>query len=41
MRPFAFRPRLHVFEVVGEVDGVEFVVNELSDVPREVIVPEK
>ena len=36
--PRALGPRLDVLEVVREVHGVELVVHELPDVPREVIV---
>ena len=36
--PRALGPRLDVLEVVREVHGVELVVHELPDVPREVVV---
>ena len=38
MGPPALGPRLDVLEVVREVHGVELVVHELPDVPREVVV---
>ena len=41
MAPLALGPGLDVLEVVREVDGVQLVVDELADVPREVVVPAK
>jgi hypothetical protein len=40
VRPLALGPRVHVLEVVGEVDGLELVVDKLANVPREVVVTE-
>lgn len=39
MRPRALPPRRDVAQVVREVDAVQLVVDELADVPGEVVVP--
>ena len=41
MGPQALAPRRNVPKVVSEVDSVELVVDELSYVPRQVVVPER
>ena len=39
VRPGAVAPRRDESQVVGEVDRVQLVVDELADVPGEVVVP--
>ena len=39
MRPFAFCPRIDVFEIVREIDGIQLAMDKLSDVPGKVVVP--
>lgn len=38
MRPRGFTPRRYSVELVGEVDSAQLVMDELSNVPRQVIV---
>ena len=39
MRPFAFGPGINELEVVREIDGIQLVVHEFSDIPRQIVVP--
>ena len=41
MRPGALAPRGDVSQVVGEVHSAQLVVDELADVPGEVVVTGK
>ena len=40
VRPFAFWPRFNKLQVLREVDGLQLVVHELPDVPRQIVVSE-
>ena len=39
MRPFAFGPRIHVFQVVRQIQRIQFVMHEFSNVPGQIVVP--
>lgn len=41
LRPMAFRPRRQIFQIGVQVKVSQSIVNEFSNVPREIVVAEK